>query len=404
MYDNHIRMLCAVIKTDVVLEDTDGLLTAYFDNTEDSPIMQNAQLRTRLKKGLAQHRSPFLAGEDMGTFYAALTSSQGTLFLGPMCTEKLNAIRRAKLLRSYGITVPQSRALPAFTPMEIRNIVLLTNSALQNTSLDNDEMLLLNRFISQNEQRMKEEQTDFVLKEEEQNDADASRHTYHEEELLMQAVREGNSEEAIRIAGNMDADSGRLSISETGHWRNLAIFGVALCARAAVSGGVSPESAYRISGYYIKKCDASMDAAHILHHRNRCIEELCARVRERNAAVNGSTHVGRAKDYIRKHYREKLYLKDIAENIGISPTYLSRRFKEETGVELQNYIVDRRVDRAAELLLYSDLELSDIAEYVNFPGQSYFGKVFKSRKGMSPNAYRIKYRIAEANDDHSNGS
>jgi AraC-like DNA-binding protein len=53
------------------------------------------------------------------------------------------------------------------------------------------------------------------------------------------------------------------------------------------------------------------------------------------------------------------------------------------------------VERAANLLIYSEEELSKIAEYVNFPSQSYFGKTFKKRKGMTPKQYRDTYKPTE---------
>ena len=50
------------------------------------------------------------------------------------------------------------------------------------------------------------------------------------------------------------------------------------------------------------------------------------------------------------------------------------------------------VVRAANLLRYSDNSLSEIAEYVHFPSQSYFGKIFKKCTGMTPRAYRDRYQ------------
>ena len=108
-----------------------------------------------------------------------------------------------------------------------------------------------------------------------------------------------------------------------------------------------------------------------------------------------SNYVERSKDYVRKHYREKIYLDDIAESLGLSPTYLSRLFSRETGECLQDYINSVRVYHATNLLLYSDRSLPEIAQYVGFPNQSYFGKIFKKLKNMSPKAYRDRYRSAE---------
>ena len=47
MAENHIRMLCAVIKVDLVYESPEGKLTAFFDSVPDSPLMQSAPLRQR---------------------------------------------------------------------------------------------------------------------------------------------------------------------------------------------------------------------------------------------------------------------------------------------------------------------------------------------------------------------
>ena len=134
----------------------------------------------------------------------------------------------------------------------------------------------------------------------------------------------------------------------------------------------------------------------MLHYRNRAIEELAGRVAEKLNKPRGSGYVERSRDYIRKHYREKIYLEDIAEAIGISPTYLSRLFKKETGICLQDAIHEERVFRAANLLLYSELSLTEIAQYVGFPNQSYMGKVFKKLRNITPMAYRDRFKNRES--------
>ena len=193
----------------------------------------------------------------------------------------------------------------------------------------------------------------------------------------------------------MDRDVGQLSKDYLRHRRNLAIIGIALCSRAAIEGGMSPEAAYRVSGYYIGKVDASENAAGMLLYRNQAITDMAGHVGEKRSRPASSNYVERSKDYVRKHYREKIYLDDIAESLGLSPTYLARLFSRETGECLQDYINSVRVYHATNLLLYSDRSLPEIAQYVGFPNQSYFGKIFKKLKNMSPKAYRDRYRSAE---------
>ena len=395
MAENHIRILCSVIKVDLVYEAPDGSLVAFFDSIQDSPLMQCARIRDALRPGIAGQRAPFLLREKDGVYFAALHAREGFLYMGPMCSERLSASKRRQMCTLYGIEHEEARLLPCFTLPEIRNMILLTNSALKNGNLENEELMQLNQLISLSEPGIRTDQVQFVLKEEAENDDASYRHSYHEEQLLMQAIREGRTEDAIRLAESMDRDSGRLSRTEVSHRRNLAIIGISLCARAAIDGGISPEEGYRLSGYYIQKCDSSQDPAHLLHYRNRAIEELTVRVKQKLEKPRTSSHVERAKDYVRKHYREKIYLDDIADSIGISPTHLSKLFKKETGQCLQDYINEERVFRAANLLMYSELSLMEIAEYVHFPSQSYFGKIFKQFKGVSPRIFRDQYRARE---------
>lgn len=89
------------------------------------------------------------------------------------------------------------------------------------------------------------------------------------------------------------------------------------------------------------------------------------------------------------------YLDDIAEKMGISPTYLSRLFSKEKGMPLQEYVLKVRVDRAANLLTYSDSSIAEIGDYVNFPSQSYFGRVFKKYTGLTPKQYRNAHKPRE---------
>lgn len=86
---------------------------------------------------------------------------------------------------------------------------------------------------------------------------------------------------------------------------------------------------------------------------------------------------------------------DIAVNLGLSESYLSRLFRRETGERLQDYIVSVRLEHAVNLLKYSEESISNIAEYVNFPSQSYMGKIFQKKYQMSPKQFRKKYSPSE---------
>lgn len=395
MRENQIQLLGKVIKVDLVYEAPDKLLTPFFDMVAESPLMQSERLRSVLRAGIGMQTAPFMWDGGYKCYFAALHAGEGILYMGPMCHEKLRRADLRKMYHSFEIEEDDLPELPAFTLPEMRNMVLLTNMILENAPLENEELLHINRLIANASQGEMEEKTIFLLREEEENDGDAFRHSYREEQTLMQAIREGRTEDAIRIAERMDQDSGRLSDVGIRHRRNLGIIGIALCARAAIEGGLSPETAYRISGYYIRKCDMAQTETHLLQFRNSAIEDMTERVAEKLRKPRVSNYIEQSRDYVRKHYREKIYLDMVADALGISPTYLSRLFKKETGQCLQDFINEERVKRSSNLLRYSDMSLSEIAQYVNFPNQSYFGKIFKKYTNMTPRAYRDFYKPAE---------
>lgn len=92
--------------------------------------------------------------------------------------------------------------------------------------------------------------------------------------------------------------------------------------------------------------------------------------------------------YIKNHYFESLSLEGMAEHFFISPFYLSRLFKKNTGFTVFEYIQSIRIIEAQRLLIETKLKIVDIASAVGYANVSNFGKVFKQLTGKSPLTYR----------------
>ncbi len=93
-------------------------------------------------------------------------------------------------------------------------------------------------------------------------------------------------------------------------------------------------------------------------------------------------------EYVEKHYSDKITLEDIAKDIAINKSYLSRLFKKETGQVFQNYLIKFRMDKAADHILKSNKRITDIAFEVGFNDIFYFNRVFKKIYNMSPSEYK----------------
>ena len=363
---------------------------------DDNPVAVSRDLRSRLREGALSSDHPYLLRDAFEVYYASIRAEEGICYIGPLSPVRMDRPSERRFYIHYGIDPEDVRSLRFFTLQEILYITELADQMLNGRTYEETELLSLNHLTKLDPDARNREQALYLLKEEDENEDDATwRHTYREERKLLDAVREGRTEDALRLSRIMDEDAGRLSTRDLSHWRNLAVVAITLVSRAAIEGGLSPQSAYRISGYYIQKCDVMTSVTTMLGTRDHAIRDLTDRVREKQARKPVSSYTENAKNYISLHYREKLRLEDIAEALGISPSYLSRLFRKDTGVLLQDYIVRVRVDRAANFLKYSDESLAVIAEYVGFPSQSYFGRVFKKEMNMTPKAYRDRFQAAE---------
>jgi AraC family transcriptional regulator len=96
----------------------------------------------------------------------------------------------------------------------------------------------------------------------------------------------------------------------------------------------------------------------------------------------------RAIAYINENLVDELSLKAIAAVAQMSPFYFARLFKRATSLTPNQYVTNRRMERAKQLLIEQDLSVVDIAQEVGIQSQSHFNKVFREYTGVTPKAYR----------------
>lgn len=92
--------------------------------------------------------------------------------------------------------------------------------------------------------------------------------------------------------------------------------------------------------------------------------------------------------YIRENFASDITLDDMSAVAGLSCKYFCKFFKDMTGTTPVNYLLTYRVERAARKLLGTDLSVTKIAYDCGFNDLSYFIKIFKTFKGVSPKEYR----------------
>ena len=114
------------------------------------------------------------------------------------------------------------------------------------------------------------------------------------------------------------------------------------------------------------------------------------RARELSAGESDKALVERVKAYIGQNLESPLSRQEIAQQVYVSKDYLSHLFREKEGVGLVDYINQRRIDTARELLAQTEMPLMEAAAKVGIANYSYFCRLFKRQTGVAPLEYRLE--------------
>jgi two-component system response regulator YesN len=123
-----------------------------------------------------------------------------------------------------------------------------------------------------------------------------------------------------------------------------------------------------------------------VQHCSAVYSRLVVEISVRNSQ---SPVVTLARKYVEAYYaKPDLTLQEVADNAKISPTYLSKLLKKETGMSFIDYLSEVRVQKAVTLMTDPAYKMYEIAEKVGYSSQHYFSSAFKKVSGVSPNLYR----------------
>ena len=174
-----------------------------------------------------------------------------------------------------------------------------------------------------------------------------------------------------------------------------AVYHFVLCASAIASTcmdmGMGQTEAYTLSDLYVLKADTCRTIDGVC----RLYEDMCLDFTERMQEIRKeaviSLHIRKCINYIYENLGADLSVKALAKAAELNPAYLSRLFRQETGIPLKRFVKEARVDTAQNLLRYSNLSYLVISTSLGFSTQSVFIAVFKEITGMTPKVYREKH-------------
>jgi len=110
-----------------------------------------------------------------------------------------------------------------------------------------------------------------------------------------------------------------------------------------------------------------------------------------------SFYVRKVIEFIESNYSHHIRVYEISKYIGLDRSYLNSIFKEQTGKTLKEYLIDFRLNKACEFMHNEALSIGDISRSVGYEDPFLFSKVFKKKRGQSPNKYRKELFESSAN-------
>ena len=92
--------------------------------------------------------------------------------------------------------------------------------------------------------------------------------------------------------------------------------------------------------------------------------------------------------YIDLHYNQKIRIQELADQVGVNRSYLTSSFQKALGCSPRDYLVRVKMEKAREMLVGTDMQISVVAASVGYTDPLAFSKTFKQCYGMSPRTYR----------------
>ena len=162
----------------------------------------------------------------------------------------------------------------------------------------------------------------------------------------------------------------------------------AFVTRLCVESGMELEQAFRMSDFYIQRLDDIHTVQGVRNLHDAMVLDYTEKMCKICHSDTNSKHISVCKEYIYSHIKERITIEDLADELGVSASYLSRLFKKETGDSVSAYIRRHKIEMSKNLLQYSEYSIIDIANRLSFSSQSHFIQQFREYVGMTPKKYR----------------
>lgn len=387
----NMNMYAKLLHASISRVSYEGNLVKTYGNPTDFHITYVVKKYREEKEDMENY--PYLVNLCPGVTTAVVEDSEKELYLiGPVSFEEYKQVDLRKfIMRECGgqedtSVIPK---IPYCSRDRFGTTVLLVHHMLTGAELSLEDLWRQNG-EKVNKNHIHERKVGSVLFE--RMEFENPHNPYDQEVRELNSIRNGDLESFQKSIRETYAGSeGRLSENQIRQEKNIAICVITLASRAAIEGGVLPEMAFSMVDAYIMQVEKMSDIVEIRSFMRKAEQTFLERVQENKKPKVKNMLVEDTKKYIFQHLHSRIEIGNIGNEIGANTTYLSELFHKTEGITIQKYIQREKIKLAKNMLQYSEYKTEDIANYLGFCSQSYFGKVFREYENLTPNQFRKKY-------------
>lgn len=285
--------------------------------------------------------------------------------------------------------------VPQVNPDDYLEDILFLNHMITGVESTTEQIIETNCLNHDHEGKVQKHFNDILFENHENN---VHHNPYDQEMREFGSIENGDLIQLEKsLQEDYDGTIGTLAKDPLRNLKNLGIVLVTLASRAAIRGGLSPEISFSLSDSYIQQIEECKDLALVTplaHKAEFQYAEMVHEIKEKQKGIlkkQKNPRINKCKDFIFSHLHDRITLEDLAVEADCNPNYLSQLFKECEGISISGYILQEKINRAKNLLIYSDYSYIEIATYLGFSSQSHLGTQFKKHTGYTLRQYREIY-------------
>lgn len=217
--------------------------------------------------------------------------------------------------------------------------------------------------------------------------------SFRAERALLHVVREGDVDySGIKVRAQNSAVVPVYTGDSLQDHKILCSMFTGLCSRAAIEGGLSAELGFSLADQYIREIWEEKSIAGVAAANGQMIQDFVAKVHKTRENKSYSPMVKSCIDYIELNLEKPMDLETLASRLGYTKYYLSRSFKQELGITVNEYIKIAKIERAKIFLANTDDSIDSILERLGFSSRSYFSDTFHKIVGKTATQYRAEHK------------